>query len=179
MLDLSKKINKFVSRVMKNLLVSVAVLCSMFIFGACLKSEETANPQMEYQAQLNNDEMLISKFLVEKGIPATRDASGIYFYRYEQNKSQGEKYSYNPNTIITVKYTGRLLNGTIFDSRDKEAQFKLADVILGWQIGIQLMQKGEKIRLIIPSVYGYGNKSHGIIPANSVLDFDIELIDIQ
>ncbi|ADY53143.1 peptidylprolyl isomerase FKBP-type [Pseudopedobacter saltans DSM 12145] len=164
---------------MRKLLVYVVVVSSMFIFGSCLKTEDTPNYQQQMQDQLNSEEMIISRFLVEKNIAATRDATGIYFYKYEQNKDRNEKYNYTPNTIITVKYTGRLLNGTVFDSREQETNFRLGEVIFGWQVGIQLMQKGEKLRLIIPSVYGYGNKSLGLIPANSILDFDIELIDIK
>jgi FKBP-type peptidyl-prolyl cis-trans isomerase FkpA len=52
-------------------------------------------------------------------------------------------------------------------------------LIIGWQIGIPYIQKGGKIRLLIPSYYGYGNRAAGSIPANSILDFTITLSNVQ
>ncbi|HEY1025718.1 MAG TPA: FKBP-type peptidyl-prolyl cis-trans isomerase, partial [Sphingobacteriaceae bacterium] len=77
------------------------------------------------------------------------------------------------------KYTLRLLNGQVIPQSTAPIQFMLGGVIPGWQIGIPLIQKAGRIRLIIPSPYAYQNSSQGNIPANSVLDFDVELVDVQ
>jgi FKBP-type peptidyl-prolyl cis-trans isomerase FkpA len=72
------------------------------------------------------------------------------------------------------------LDGTVFDQTTTQPlNFPLGNVIVGWQIGVPLIKKGGKIRLLIPSGYGYGQGGSGKIPSNAVLDFDIELVDVQ
>lgn len=89
-----------------------------------------------------------------------------------------------PNSLssVTVHYEGRLLDGTKFDSsydRGQPFTSSLQNVISGWQIGIPLFRKGGKGKLFIPSRFGYGSSNQGLIPGNSVLFFDIELIDFD
>ncbi|HEY0897924.1 MAG TPA: FKBP-type peptidyl-prolyl cis-trans isomerase, partial [Sphingobacteriaceae bacterium] len=105
-----------------------------------------------------------------------RHETGLYYQIIAPGSGE---LVYNANTRITVKYTGRFLNGEIFDQGNLSS-IALGDrLISGWQIGVPLIQKGGKIRILIPSVYGYGPSAAGPIPPNSVLDFDIELIDAQ
>jgi peptidylprolyl isomerase len=87
---------------------------------------------------------------------------------------------------VTVHYTGWLENGKKFDSsRDRNQPFvftiNVGQVIKGWDEGVMLMQVGEKRRLIIPAALGYGNRAvgDGLIPANSTLIFEVELLDIK
>lgn len=88
-------------------------------------------------------------------------------------------------STITVKYTGTLTDGTVFDSTDRHggqpATFKLAkgSLIDGWVQGIPGMKVGGKRRLVIPPSLGYGAQAMGSIPANSTLVFDIELMDVK
>jgi len=81
---------------------------------------------------------------------------------------------------VTVHYTGTLLNGKIFDSsvqRGSPAEFAVGEVIEGWNEALKTMTKGEKRTLIIPPELGYGTQGYpGIIPPNSHLVFDVELI---
>ena len=86
---------------------------------------------------------------------------------------------------ITVKYTGKLDDGTVFDSTDKQggtpATFTLSkgSLIDGWIKGIPGMKVGGKRTLVIPPELGYGDKANGAIPAGSTLTFDIELVDVK
>lgn len=84
-------------------------------------------------------------------------------------------------TKVTVHYAGSLLNGKEFDSsikRGEPAEFAIGQVIEGWNEALQTMKKGEKRTLIIPPELGYGERGHpGVIPPNSYLIFDVELID--
>jgi FKBP-type peptidyl-prolyl cis-trans isomerase len=86
---------------------------------------------------------------------------------------------------ISVKYTGTLTDGTIFDSTDKHggtpATFTLAkgQLIDGWVQGIPGMKVGGKRKLVIPPALGYGAQANGSIPANSTLIFEIELTDVK
>jgi len=84
-------------------------------------------------------------------------------------------------TKVTVHYAGTLLNGQEFDSsikRGEPAEFAVGQVIEGWNEALQTMKKGEKRTLIIPPELGYGKKGYpGVIPPDSFLIFDVELID--
>jgi FKBP-type peptidyl-prolyl cis-trans isomerase len=90
-----------------------------------------------------------------------------------------------PTAASTVKalYTGKLTDGTVFDSTDKNGgeplEFSLGGVIRGWTEGLQLIGKGGKIHLWVPSELGYGAQGGGPIPANSVLEFDVELVEFK
>jgi FKBP-type peptidyl-prolyl cis-trans isomerase len=82
---------------------------------------------------------------------------------------------------VTVHYTGRLLDGTVFDSsieRGQPASFTLDRVIPGWREGLQLMAVGSKFRFWIPSDLAYGAQGPRPIGPNQVLDFEVELIKI-
>lgn len=87
------------------------------------------------------------------------------------------------NDEVFVHYTGRLLNGTIFDSsvgRDEPFEFKLGSgsVIKGWDVGVATMKKGEKCILTCRPDYAYGEKgSPPKIPGNSTLQFEVELLE--
>ena len=127
--------------------------------------------------QASVDDAAIQKFISDNNIPAVKHESGVY---YQVLESGSGNISYNAQTWIEARYKGRLLNGSVFDeTKVSPIRFQLGGVIVGWQIGIQKIQKGGKIRLLIPSQYGYGPQANGPIPANSVLDFDIELTEVS
>ena len=82
---------------------------------------------------------------------------------------------------VRVHYRGTLVNGTEFDSsfkRNQPAEFQVNRVIPGWTEALQLMNKGAKFKLSIPSNLAYGEDGTSGIPGNSVLIFDVELLDI-
>lgn len=83
---------------------------------------------------------------------------------------------------VSVHYTGKLTNGTKFDSskdRNQPFSFKVGggQVIRGWDEGLALLHIGDKATLTIPSELGYGSRDMGTIPPNSTLVFDIEVLD--
>ena len=105
-------------------------------------------------------------------------------------KVQITKNSENKKTpkmgdMVTVHYTGKLLDGTVFDSsfkRNKPFQFKIGvgQVIQGWDQGVMGMCLGQSCRLTIPPELGYGaSGAAGVIPPNSPLIFDVELLKIN
>ncbi len=87
------------------------------------------------------------------------------------------------NDQVTVHYTGKLIDGTVFDSsveRGAPATFGVTQVIPGWVEALQLMPVGSKWRLYIPSNLAYGpNGAGGVIGPNATLIFDVELLNIE
>jgi len=88
-----------------------------------------------------------------------------------------------PKKEDTVKchYTGTLIDGTKFDSsldRGTPAEFPVAGVIPGWTEALQMMKVGSKYKLVIPPELAYGAQGRPGIPANSVLIFEVELLEI-
>jgi FKBP-type peptidyl-prolyl cis-trans isomerase len=85
--------------------------------------------------------------------------------------------------MVKVNYTGKLLDGTQFDSSEGRDPIEFAlgtgRVIKGWDEGIAMMRKGEKAVLIIPSTLGYGERGSQRIPPFSTLVFDVELVDFK
>ena len=83
---------------------------------------------------------------------------------------------------VVVHYTGKLIDGTVFDSsvdRREPAKFLVGGVIQGWQEALQLMNVGSKWELVIPSNIAYGERSSGSIPGSSTLVFEVELLGIE
>jgi FKBP-type peptidyl-prolyl cis-trans isomerase len=87
------------------------------------------------------------------------------------------------NDKVTVHYTGKLLDGTVFDSsvqRGSPATFGVTQVIAGWVEALQLMHEGDKWILFIPEEIGYGDRGNGPqIPPYSTLVFELELIKVN
>ena len=144
---------------------------------------EFANKQMEYMKktyknETENAENELNKYLKENKLNPIRTESGLY---YLQTKS-GNGENPQVGTQVKVHYTGKLLDGTVFDSsisRNEPIQFNLGvgQVIPGWDEGIRLMSKGEKGILFIPYYLGYGDRGAGAIPPFATLIFDVELVD--
>ena len=84
---------------------------------------------------------------------------------------------------VKVHYTGMFLDGKVFDSsvqRGEPIDFGLNQVIKGWTEGVQLMQEGSKYKFYIPSQLAYGERgAGGVIPPNTDLIFEVELIKIN
>jgi FKBP-type peptidyl-prolyl cis-trans isomerase FklB len=82
---------------------------------------------------------------------------------------------------VRTHYSGKLINGTEFDSsykRSKPAEFAVRGVIPGWTEALQLMKEGGKWELYIPSNLAYGERGRPSIPPNSTLIFEIELLEV-
>lgn len=87
----------------------------------------------------------------------------------------------NRNSVITVHYTGRTINGKTFDTTRSStpAAFRLRDLIPGWIIPLQQMHPGDRWEIYIPASQAYGKTTQPGIPGGSTLIFDIELLSIN
>lgn len=129
--------------------------------------------------QWQADDRVIRAFIGKNALTMTKDPSRVYYSVVTPGTGTDP---ITANSTVTVKYTGRLLDGTVFDSNSDGVAFALLKgVIKGWTLGItgSKITKGGKIRLLIPSDLAYGTGSSGAIGPNSVLDFDIEITDVS
>jgi FKBP-type peptidyl-prolyl cis-trans isomerase FkpA len=142
----------------------------LFIIGSsCSKGPAPFNAA----AQAATDDSLIKAYIATNNITATKDASGLYYAVI----TPGTGAYPTASSTVNVNYSGKLLNGSVFAPTSPLTE-PLADLILGWQIGIPHINAGGTILLLIPSALGYGNSSPGAgIPANSVLVFTISLVN--
>lgn len=152
---------------MKTILLYSSIL--IMIFGMACNSKEDCTTPTKTAPQ--TEVAALEAYLTTNGITASKDPHGFY---YTINIPGGTSKPTICSTI-SVKYTGRLTNGSIFDS-STGATFELSKLITGWQQGIPYIGKGGKITLYLPPSLGYGSQASGSIPANSILIFDIELI---
>lgn len=115
----------------------------------------------------------------KEGITTTE--SGLQYQILSKGDGKGAKPV--AQDIVKVHYTGTLIDGTVFDSsveRGTPLDIPVGAVIPGWQEGLQLMQVGDKFKFFIPSDLAYGPQSPSpMIPANAVLVFEVELININ
>jgi FKBP-type peptidyl-prolyl cis-trans isomerase FkpA len=127
----------------------------------------------EEQSKIDKD--LIEVYILDNNLDARSTSSGLYY----TVDSLGSGNQPNAASSVTVAYKGYLTNGTVFDESDSLGiSFALNNVIEGWTEGIPLFKEGGAGTLIIPSALGYGDRAVGTIPANSVLIFDIHLIEV-
>jgi len=167
------------------------ILFALFLligFTACMKDQEV----YDVQEHLDLEAPIIASYVESDSVlsvNAQPHETGIWYVI--ENEGVGD-YTYENWPYITVKYSGKLLNGTEFDSSDSTT-FYLGDMITAWKIaflpetlngenvGIALngLQKGAKIRFVTPSPWAYGSSPNASIPVDSPLDFTIEVLNVE
>jgi len=169
--------NKVLAIALAALLMAGAASCS----NNASTSETNEETVPDYGQQIKDNKTLGREFMEQnaKNDSVVQTKSGLQYMVLKE----GTGAKPGPTDKVTVHYTGRLLDGTVFDSsveRGEPATFGLDQVIPGWTEGLQLMSEGAKYRLFIPSELAYGSKGAGdkIMP-NSTLIFDVELIKIE
>ena len=169
---------------MKNSLFAFIASLSLITFTGCLKNPEPQKcefnpcgskaPESEIAA--------VRAHLAANNLTATEHCSGL-FYRIE-NDGTGNKPEACSN--VFANYKGMLTDGSVFDqSQPPYASFNLTGVIQGWTIGVPLIKEGGRIILYIPPSLGYGNQDRRngqgvvVIPANSIMVFEIDLVGVR
>lgn len=145
---------------------------------AMMKLQEDLMKSQQAEAEKSKAEgqAFLEKNKTAEGVKFT--ASGLQYQVIAEGKGK------SPGLEDTVKahYTGTLINGQKFDSsydRGQPAEFPVSGVIKGWTEALQMMKPGGKMKLWIPADLGYGPSARPGIPANSVLVFDVELVEVM
>ena len=141
------------------------------LFSGCLKQSEgckSVSPQSEETAILN--------YAAANGINATKHSSGLYY----QIIAEGTGTAPVSSSVVGITYTGKTTNNAVFDQSTTQKDWPLDRLIVGWQIGLPMIKEGGNIILLVPSAMAYGCESPSpSIPANSILIFNVNLIDVK
>ncbi len=157
----------FTANLKRTLTIFTLVTLTLCFLSSCAKRRAAK--------QAEEDEQIILDYIDEMGLTASRTEEGLYYVIDQLGTGDYPAVTSN----VTVAYTGYFTDGSIFDgSSSSGITFNLQNVIDGWIIGIPKFKEGGNGTLLIPSALGYGPNPTGSIPANSVLIFDVELIDI-
>ena len=163
---------------MKLLLVFVS---AAIFFSSCSKKiDNTCNYDPCAIAAPASEITQLEAYLSTAGITtATKHCSGMYY----SIVAAGSGASATGCSTVSVTYKGQLTNGTVFDQRT--SSFGLDQVIQAWTKGVPLIKAGGKIKLYCPPTLGYGSQvvrdpvtGNTVIPANSILIFEVELINV-
>jgi FKBP-type peptidyl-prolyl cis-trans isomerase FkpA len=160
---------------------------------ADLVAKQNEKMVKDQQAQLAKDTLAIDDFLKVKNVTAQKTKSGLRYIITQPGKGENVKSGQK----VKVNYSGYLLSGKYFDSSIEadakknniftegrqyaplEVTVGFQQVIPGWEEAMQLMNKGSKMTVYIPSTLAYGNQKRGeVIAENSVLVFDMEMVDV-
>lgn len=144
------------------------VLLIPIAFFACKKTEID---------QAAADKATIQNYIRDNSLTADSTSSGLYYVIADSGVGANPVATSN----VLVFYKGYFTSGVIFDQNPSglPLNFSLTSVIRGWTQGIPLIRKGGKIKLLIPSALGYGIAGNAGIPGNTVLIFDVELVNFQ
>ena len=144
------------------------------------RQAQQAQQQAITDQRRNAEKAERDNYIQANGITVEPTASGLYYI--ETEKGTGEQATVGKT--VNVHYTGRLLDGTVFDSSVEKGQpisFRLGagQMIKGWDEAIAMMNVGGKATLVIPSEIAYKSQDKGTIPPYSTLVFDVELISVE
>jgi len=163
----------FCMRIIVFLLFLTGSLC----FFSCFKKDTGCSYQNDTTVAPTTEQQAVKKYLDSIGVTATLHPSGFYY----NIVSSG--YGTVPGVCsrITVTSIGKLINGSVFD-QETDALFTLGGLIPGWKQGLPLISNGGEIKLYIPPTLGFGSVPKNeliVVPANSILVYDINLLNVQ
>ena len=127
------------------------------------------------EKQAQTDDAILQQYIQENGLTAQKTTSGLYYVI----ENQGTGLPCNSNSYVKVSYKGYFTDGVVFDESDTQGiSFSLNGVIKGWTEGIPYFKEGGNGKLLLPSALAYGKSGTSGIPPNSVLIFDVKLIQV-
>lgn len=141
-------------------------LLLILILGACSTYSDE---------DLKGFDKTIREWIRQQNIQYKSTDSGLYYYF--ESKGQGQKIKYTDS--VTVQFKGTLLDSTIFEIEKVPLTFAVNEVIIAWKEVLLMSKRNAKIKIIVPPQLGYGNHKLDKIPQNSILLYEIEIIDIK
>lgn len=165
---------------MKKLLLPLLLI--FLSFSSCKKDSNECTSKESSVVASSTEIQRIQQYLADSSITAVQHPSGI-FYKID---APGNSTKPNICSYVNVRYVGKFFDGRVFDQTPgtSSTSFELSNLIAGWHRGLPQIGIGGKITLYIPPSLAYGpdaiyNQGVLIIPANSYMVFNIELLNIQ
>lgn len=152
------------------------------LLSACVKDGKKCNYQTVTTSAPGSERTEVLNYLNNKGITATLHPNGFYYKIIKEGT--GSKPA--PCNIVSIQYTGKLVTDSIFDASSGNSFYtdRLGTLLPGLQLGVSLIGSGGNILLFVPPTLGFGNQPYPnainpIIPANSILIYDVTLSSMQ
>lgn len=130
------------------------------------------------ERELDSFDQEIQAYLDSAGISMERTEEGLYYSILEEG--HGEEFvGYNDQ--ITFSYRGSFLTGNVFQVIGKEdpLEFRVNQLIVGWQDALMMLKEGGRIHIIVPPQLGYATQSNDVIPGNTVLKYELEVLEVK
>ncbi len=141
------------------------LLLLLFLSSCATYSEE----------EIQSFDKQIQEYLDEKKINCEKSDSGLYFKVIK--KGDGRKIKYTDE--VSFKYRGELLNGRVFDDKKEPVTFYVTQLIACWKEVLLEINEGGKVFLVSPPQLGYGDHKLNDIPQNSILVFEMEVVEVK
>lgn len=157
--------------------LGLVVILSVLLLDSCGKKD----PSGCQPASVASERAQLVNYCSANGINYTEHSSGLLY----EIIIPGTGVSPTSTSTVSVVYTGKHLNNTVFDAQANPYTNLLSNLIDGWKIGMPLIKKGGRIKLVIPSALAYsctgGKDSNGvlIIQPNEPIFFDLTLTDVK
>ncbi|RFC55168.1 FKBP-type peptidyl-prolyl cis-trans isomerase [Brumimicrobium aurantiacum] len=149
----------------------IVLLASVVLLGIFSACEKDLSPEEQFEQDLSE----IKEYVKNNNLDAKETSSGLHYVITDEGTGN------YPDAMddVVVRYKGYTLDGSVFDESEEEGiSFNLQNVMAGWTEGIQLFKEGGEGILLIPSKLAYGETGSGPIDPNTVLIFDVALLDI-
>ena len=146
----------------------LSILVLAFGFSSCDTYSEN---------QIQDFDQKIQKFTAKGSDKYEKSESGLYYFIQEEGTGDYIKYT----DVVSFKYEGKFLSGEPFDNRHRNTPltFPVSKLIEGWKEAFLYLKKGGKAKIVVPPYLGYGDHKLEDIPANTILYFTIEIVDVK
>ncbi len=174
---------------MQIMIRALALMAFLVVLAACSKDDDPATPStpvvpppewktgITYVDATNAPQIQIDRFVAANDMDTVQTPSGLVYQIDEPGGAEKPTLS----SRVTAHYRGYLLNGRIFDQTDSRGPraFPLSGVIPAWKEGLQKIGRGGRMWMVARPSLAYGSQASQQIPANSVLVFEIQLVDFE
>lgn len=141
------------------------ILSFVLIFTSCGKYSDE---------EIKSFDDTIAGYVKKNNLDMTKSDSGLYYKIHEEGEGEPIKQT----AMISAIYTGKLLDGTVFDEQKEPMELTLKNLVHGWREIAYYLKPGGKATIIIPPQLGYGQQKLPQIPESSVLIFDLEIVEV-